>query len=1517
MSKNELTAPSDTTCSPNPSCPELDQTLTLSNTRFHYNIPRNIDFKLLEHPIFNHEQDDLLSSLLALIKPLIQNTANFDHHFPDGWEWLEQLFEAVFLKSNLREIRQDFKNLPAKYSPLCGKLIQGNEIFFRCIDCEKKPQDFTALFCTDCFEKSSHKNHRVLMLKNEANISLSCSCGCVEDASSCPKHSNQNIALTQDQILDQLPEGFLQRFLDVLQKGFYSVFVLFEVSEKAQNPLNKEAILSLGQLAMEELLLFCTICYSEINEALLLAITLLLQSKLPHGYNLLGHHCHGNNGTIHNIKGLESFETAKCQCSILSLMFKYPKKLNEELQMKLHKILIEASNKNLSFKSFLAQEFSMNLNFFFNNHGHIEDFHHDHNTSTLLKLRSQLFSSQNLHQSLINSGAFQNLLNTFKTIVQNSSQISFQILSSLEILTSTISSFLQSNSLEILQTTSLLEDLLNIAQNLQCKSVYKGHIAIGTHAHQVDYGFIDCSLKLENLILQVLELSFIGLSRSPEDIKNTFYVRFLRVWRSVFEAYRKENNEYLSFNISLERCLVTAFFYYSEDLSKLKELLAQAAWEEENKVILHVIQGVSRRLGMTRYLHLTHDFTSATGLEGYYGHQSRCFEYDIVGLQVLSSLTTENLFENIVKGFFDYDEELQEFLLSGKNLPTNDHLRAKLTMLEDFLTLLVYLMNDQICLVNLQKNSQDFKTLEKVIKNTLVGKYWTDMTSLKIVLSQVLKDTTQIDAIIEKLVIVDHKLKKIRIKDEYKHDIDPYLFYKMPSLQKEITIAFASKDSKSDLVSGNMEEMNVQISKALFNNGSSLANFLTYFVQNLNKDLACVTRPMLKLLLTHVQLGSKDTQVYLTPNFIEKLAAVSSSQDLTDCEPCVTKIQGLLKDLANQTGQGHLFVPSHEEAHHNDNEKPNTESKKDLMNKRMQKLKEDFMNKQKLFMNKNSHLIHENAVSDAKTQHHNEDENTLTCQHCLEKLDNDKEGYGIPIYINLTNNFYDLETPNHRFKSDENPEKLSQDWWPVISSCGHYYHQKCFKALHANSRAASELPVNYFNHKFETCCSLCKTLCNCFLPLGDSQEEKSSETDQQYPHLSLDFASKIEGVIHEIQRKLSKNPNNTVQGISAEEVFNRSYTYFLESFNGNYDSPKTQKRAYEIYEGFLKAATKSFKPSDSQKASFLESVCNENGTNPMLLLQYRPEGLLNRIMYNNLRKHNKNEKTFIEGQKELLEEYVMFKTIQTLAIQQEPNVLEKWLVPIQKILLGTYLNKRVLFNTANPAVLEVLACKDTELNLERINKAVQGLFNEDLSIENIVKNAINSKTQEIFNMMAAQEEGLVLPKISRFGPKMVRLPETYAEFNSIYIKKKCSRCNQFSKNLSTSLCLICGKVICQSCCHTSNSDRDFGNLNKHAKKYHLGQSLFIEIQRLTKTIISSPVNSVYPGENIYVDEFGQAVQFMLRNDKESIYKVDFGRFTLNENFREYVGNLVNGHGIAREAFMVSKVYGYYYNDNIL
>ena len=97
----------------------------------------------------------------------------------------------------------------------------------------------------------------------------------------------------------------------------------------------------------------------------------------------------------------------------------------------------------------------------------------------------------------------------------------------------------------------------------------------------------------------------------------------------------------------------------------------------------------------------------------------------------------------------------------------------------------------------------------------------------------------------------------------------------------------------------------------------------------------------------------------------------------------------------------------------------------------------------------------------------------------------------------------------------------------------------------------------------------------------------------------------------------------------------------------------------------------------------------------------------------------------------------------------------------------------------------------------------------------------------------------------------------------------------------------------------------------------MGQSLFVEVQRLTKTIISSPVNSVYAGENVYVDEFGQAVQFMLRNDKESIYNVDFAKFTLNENFKEYVRNMVSGHGIAKEAFMVSKVYGYYYNDEIL
>ena len=138
-------------------------------------------------------------------------------------------------------------------------------------------------------------------------------------------------------------------------------------------------------------------------------------------------------------------------------------------------------------------------------------------------------------------------------------------------------------------------------------------------------------------------------------------------------------------------------------------------------------------------------------------------------------------------------------------------------MLEDFLNFLIYLMNDELSLVNLQYakkeqlkeshqlHERNHQVIQKILTNILVGLYWTNINQLKAVLETIFKSQTHVDELIKKITIINEKDHKIRIKDEFLTEFDSYLLYKSPSFNQELISSLSSKTQltqKIDLVSG-------------------------------------------------------------------------------------------------------------------------------------------------------------------------------------------------------------------------------------------------------------------------------------------------------------------------------------------------------------------------------------------------------------------------------------------------------------------------------------------------------------------------------------------------------------------------------------------------------------------------------------------------------------------------------------------------------------------------------------------
>jgi len=88
------------------------------------------------------------------------------------------------------------------------------------------------------------------------------------------------------------------------------------------------------------------------------------------------------------------------------------------------------------------------------------------------------------------------------------------------------------------------------------------------------------------------------------------------------------------------------------------------------------IEGVLHSLGMIRYLTLVHNFKSGDLWRVYYFFNNVFFETDIVSVQIMTVLLKpEKLFETIVKNFFSYSTELQEFFKKPEGIIKDDYFK--------------------------------------------------------------------------------------------------------------------------------------------------------------------------------------------------------------------------------------------------------------------------------------------------------------------------------------------------------------------------------------------------------------------------------------------------------------------------------------------------------------------------------------------------------------------------------------------------------------------------------------------------------------------------------------------------------------------------------------------------------------------------------------------------------------------------------------------------------------------------
>lgn len=934
--------------------------------------------------------------------------------------------------------------------------------------------------------------------------------------------------------------------------------------------------------------------------------------------------------------------------------------------------------------------------------------------------------------------------------------------------------------------------------------------------------------------------------------------------------------------------------------------------------------------------------------------------------------------------------------------------RSKLAVLKDFFHFLIFLMTDELCFLNLrirdcaatyetfEMDSRSQQVLKKMVVNIMIGRYWVDPSWLKQFIDILVKNDHEIDQILPQITIMDDKTHKVRLKEELNQEFDPYIFFKAPFLHDEIVNELTSNPSQSikvDLVSGKYDPdyprhlVDVQIK--LFQ--GALPNFLSTLIRSFDPQLANVIRPALKLILLHLQLVSnlsikpefknsrmllrqKITENYLTAEFDAGLEQIAKLESFKDCETCIKTIRSLLVERADNSPE---FKPNEkmdlEEtgAAGKEVESPAQAKKRKALEK-MQKMKEEFAKKQALFANTNNLAgegeetkIQEEVSSPLKE----EEEEEIVCQHCLGKISRQGEPYGVPIYITFTNNLYEQNNETPAFKELDYSDVQTVNWWPVVSSCNHYYHKDCYNITYLKSMKVFKTGYSQFLTIHEHSCTLCKNLCNSFLPISLQQEETEQEkinkqkmleteqkiyTDELFLSLEQRLMTVFKDFIQRVAFSASQKENST-KNVLVSDMLKRAYDYVLRN-SSLYERPQTLEATLKLYSHFIRALQYSVNQSDKKEAQplsvltrLLESAGIDSSASSTIvytkltqeLIKQRPELITIEVCMDILSK-SFEEGASLKDSNSLRDLYsgvlkeLLLLTISQLNTPSEQKlsaledmisyyskdtnanvILANNVAPmVQRISTAYLLNKSILHNGPIAEDGYELLCKVS--NDVKDGESVNQILNSVGFASNIgallqeclldVGSGPNSKAiRSALTLLieAKKVDGHQLLKTTALIPHMVELPDDFSEFSNMYYRRTCGQCNKYNNFLY--VCLLCDQVICLQFC--SPKDNKLGNLNEHVQKYHFGSGVLLSIHYNHVVIINALSNVIDTSRKIYTDGLGQTISNFRYSDKDVLRALDFKRFKLDEVSWQNIKDIIKFNNMEKEIFSILRISG--------
>jgi len=628
--------------------------------------------ELLQHPLFTFKNDPDLSPLIKtldlIIQPKPQLTAIRDLHS----KFKEHLFNLIFEKKKLAELQKS-NQLNIVQKTTCGKHVAQGELYFRCLDCDINTVPGTvSLLCIECFEKSNHEGHRIILVKKENLSSATCDCGIPEafkPEGFCSDHQPQEINLKE--FLTKFPNILFERYQLVLKKVFYGVISLYEIGQIVKGNRTRTAITALADQCLNELLSFCDDSVEEISESFLVVLGNIFKASFVSPYNAGWHNCKELKAEKLNQKT----ETLNCSCSILGNLFKFGLIMGKEQQSKIEKIVINCA-RDSGFKEFMALEMAKFADFLFTKNlvdGDRESLTQESPNSRFLRMTTQLYQSEETMLKVLETGYLNNFMEIFENVIQEAKQINFTVSYIINESICVIDLFLDrrlATSKLLIKEKRTLNSLLRALANFEKRFLYDRMIHIGLFPHNVDYFMINFGLINEKSIRRVVMDGMKQIYKYPKEEKEAILKQLIG---DLYSSYRENvvpilgNTEDSLFNLALERtftaCLVNSVNYpiTVEDLQDFFKNIVPADVEID-KLSEQFIQSTLKSFGRLRYLTLVHNFDGGMIWGVYYDVAGNMFELDIVLVQLLSMFVKpENLFTTVSNSFFSYSKELQAF----------------------------------------------------------------------------------------------------------------------------------------------------------------------------------------------------------------------------------------------------------------------------------------------------------------------------------------------------------------------------------------------------------------------------------------------------------------------------------------------------------------------------------------------------------------------------------------------------------------------------------------------------------------------------------------------------------------------------------------------------------------------------------------------------------------------------------------------------------------------------------------